>query len=152
MHSHTDMNQRYAAGELTVTRANEFISMNAINCINISYDMEHHTDILRVRIAESCLRDIGLIFNTNPALIVNIWAEAASVTAADNTTGSTPAGTVVQNGILASMRQAKLNNVCYAVYTLDLSQFDLVNPALLGKPKVLDVCIHFAETTAVPFF
>jgi hypothetical protein len=146
------MNQHYDRGELTVTRANEFISMNAINCINISYDMEHHTDVLRVRIAESYLRDIGLIFNTNPALIVNIWAEAASVTAADNTTGSTPAGTVVQNGILASMRQAKLNNVCYAVYTLDLSQFDLVNPELLGKPKVLDVCIHFAETTTVPFF
>ena len=152
MSSNTDMNQRYAIGEPTVVRANEFLTMNAINCISISYDMEHHTDILRVRIAESYLRDIGLMFNANPYSIVNIWAETASVTAADNTTGSTPAGTVVQNGILASMRQAKLNNVSYAVYKLDLSMFDEMNPALLGKTKVLDVCIHFADTTTVPFF
>jgi hypothetical protein len=143
---------RYAVGEPTLVRANEFITMNAINCISISYDMEHHTDILRIRIAESCLRDIGLMLNVNPFNIVNIWAESASVTAADNTTGSTPAGTVVQNGILATMRQAKLNNVSYAVYKLDLSQFDLVDPALFGKLKVLDLNLHFADLTTVPFF
>lgn len=152
MSSSDMMTSRYAVGEATVIRANEFMTLNHPNCISITFDMEHHTDVLRVRIAESCIRDIGLIFNANPNIIVNVWAESASVTAADNTTGSTPAGTIVQNGILASMRQAKLNNKFYAVYQLDLSMFDEMNPALLGKTKVLDLCIHFADITPVPFF
>jgi len=138
--------------ERTLTATNEFVSMNSLNCITITYDLTHHTDAIRVRIAESCLRDIGLMFNANAVWSVNIWAESASVTAADNTTGSTPAGTVVQNGIIASMKEAKLNNLNYAVYKLDLSQFDAADPSLLGKYKVLDLMIHFTNTTKVPFF
>jgi len=136
----------------TVTAANEFITMNAKHCISISYDMEHHTDVLKVRIAEHSLKEKGLLFNVNPVNVVNVWSESASVTAADNMTGCVPAGTDIQNAMLESMREAKIKDKNYALLKFDLSIFDEDDEALHGKPKVLEVCFHFCTTTPVPFF